>query len=88
MHARRVLTFCFVVCAMGTLLIANAVKEPPSGAAMANAANAFLKTLTDSQREQATFAFNDAERLNWHFIPRERKGIPLRDLEGKALASA
>jgi hypothetical protein len=88
MHAKRILTSCFVVCAMGTLLVANAVKEASSGAVMADAANAFLKTLSDSQREQATFGFNDKERLNWHFIPRERKGIPLRDLEGKALASA
>ena len=37
---------------------------------------------------KASFGFDDAERLNWHFIPRERKGLPLRELEGDALKAA
>ena len=38
--------------------------------------------LTGPQRTQATFGYDDPERLNWHFIPRPRKGLPLKDLEG------
>jgi hypothetical protein len=50
---------------------------------MAKAANAFLASLTPEQKAQATFPFeSDAkgERVNWHFIPRERKGLPLKDM--------
>ena len=47
---------------------------------MAKAAQAFLEHLPEAQNQQATFAFDSKERLNWHFIPRERKGLPLKDL--------
>lgn len=69
-------------------LIANAPTGPKSGAAMTSAAKTFLGSLNDAQRAQATFAYDDPERLNWHFIPRERKGLPLKDLEGAALKNA
>lgn len=88
MHTRKVFTACFVVCAMGTLLVANARKEQSSGSVMAEAATKFLHTLTEAERDKATFEFNDEERLNWHFIPRERKGLPLRELEKKTLKVA
>ncbi len=48
--------------------------------AMAAAANRFLAGLSADQRAAAAFAFEDAERLNWHFIPRERRGLPLRSM--------
>jgi hypothetical protein len=70
------------------LLWAQADKPEPSGVRMAPAAEKFLGGLTPAQKTQATFAFDDAERLNWHFIPRPRKGLPLRDLEGAALQAA
>src|ERR1700720_1780572 len=47
---------------------------------MSDAAKAFLNSLTPEQRAQATFQFQDEERFNWHFIPRERKGLPLREM--------
>jgi hypothetical protein len=47
---------------------------------MARAADAFLGSLEAEQRAKATFAFGDAERLNWHFIPRERRGLPLKEM--------
>lgn len=46
----------------------------PPGQDMAEAAQAFLNTLTPDLRAEATFAFDDEERYNWHFTPRERKG--------------
>lgn len=42
---------------------------------MAAAAHQFLVTLDPEQKATATFEFADPERLNWHFIPRERKGL-------------
>ncbi len=47
---------------------------------MSAAARRFLDALTPEQRAQATFGWTDDERLNWHFIPKDRKGIPLRQL--------
>jgi hypothetical protein len=46
-------------------------------AEMAEAARAFLDALTPEQRQAAHFGFSEEERLNWHFVPRERRGIPL-----------
>ncbi|MEX0617548.1 MAG: DUF3500 domain-containing protein [Pseudohongiellaceae bacterium] len=48
----------------------------------------FLASLTESQREKARYPFSDEERLNWHFIPRERRGIPLKELDDDQLAAA
>jgi len=40
----------------------------------------FLASLRQEQRAQATIPFEDQERLNWHYIPRERKGVPSKIL--------
>src|SRR5690349_8779312 len=57
---------------------------------MAECANRFLAALDDNQRGKATFPFDTEERMNWHFIPKERKGLPLREMSPyqKHLASA
>jgi hypothetical protein len=47
---------------------------------MTQAARHFLASLTPEQQAKATFPFQSEERLNWHFIPRERKGLPLLDM--------
>ncbi|PYT29811.1 MAG: hypothetical protein DMG57_10450 [Acidobacteria bacterium] len=47
---------------------------------MTQAARHFLASLTPEQQAKATFPFRSEERLNWHFIPRERKGLPLLDM--------
>jgi hypothetical protein len=49
-----------------------------AGAAMARAARAFLDSLSSEQRAQAVFPFDAEERLNWHFVPRSRQGIPFK----------
>lgn len=77
-----------VAAAMGAILFAQGNPQEPSGKAMFQAAQAFRGKLTKEQLAKASFGFDDAERLNWHFIPRERKGLPLRELEGDALRAA
>jgi hypothetical protein len=47
---------------------------------MANAANNFLATLSPDQKAKALFELNSDERLNWHFVPMERKGLPFADM--------
>ena len=53
---------------------------------MARAATAFLATLDAGQRRRAAFAFDDAERVNWHYVPRRRKGLPVKDMPAPARA--
>lgn len=50
------------------------------GNRMAAAADRFLDALEPAQKDKATFKFDDAERVNWHFIPRERKGLSIKEM--------
>jgi hypothetical protein len=61
-----------------------------SASLMTECANRFIAALDANQRGKATFAFDIDERMNWHFIPKERKGLPLREMTPcqKHLASA
>lgn len=65
-----------------------ATADEAPGVRMSSAAMEFLFLLTDDQKKLASFSFDDAERVNWHFIPRERKGLGLWDLDGQALINA
>ena len=51
-----------------------------AGEEMSTAANAFLGALDESQKAKATFAFDDAERTHWIFVPSARKGLPLKEM--------
>src|SRR5690349_2488707 len=58
------------------------------GDEMAEAAENFLASLSGEQRAKATFDLKSDERLNWHFIPRERKGLPIKEMTGEQRALA
>jgi hypothetical protein len=75
---------------VGALLLTSAYTRMHSASVTADAAKAFLASLTPQQRSQATFQFSDDERLDWHYIPKTRKGLALRDMtpEQKQLAHA
>jgi hypothetical protein len=90
MHKSHKLVAAVLVGAMmvGAFVLAKTGARPASGHQMAGAAETFLKSLTDEQRAQATFAYDDPERLNWHYIPRVRKGVPLKVLTPSARAAA
>jgi len=47
---------------------------------METAAKNFLASLTPEQREKATYKFEDDQRFDWHFIPKPRKGLPLKEM--------
>ena len=72
---------------VGIAVWASAYVEQ-TGSRMAVAADRFLDSLGKSTAEKAVFPFDSPERLNWHFIPRDRLGIPIKDLtpEQRALA--
>jgi hypothetical protein len=59
-----------------------------SGNQMASAATRFLSSLDDEAKSRAVFAFDSPERLNWHFIPRPRKGLPFKDMNSAQRALA
>jgi hypothetical protein len=48
---------------------------------MAETALAFIESIGPAQRRQAVFPFDGEERKDWHFVPRSRPGIPLKDLK-------
>lgn len=60
---------------LSVLVPANESHQP--GPDMARAALAWLGSLDDAQRREATYPLNDEERENWHFVPRARNGLPL-----------
>lgn len=47
---------------------------------MTDAAQNFLKALTADQKTKAQMEIQDAERKNWHFIPRPRKGLAFKEM--------
>lgn len=57
------------------ILVAHESSAPARD--LAAAAQAWLDSLDDGQRREASYALDDAERENWHFIPRARQGLPL-----------
>ncbi len=73
---------------MGIVLLTSAYYRVHSASIMSDAATAFLNSLTPEQRAKATYAFTDEERFDWHFIPKPRKGLPLKEMSSyqKALA--
>jgi hypothetical protein len=65
---------------MGMLLLTSAYYRIHSAALMSESAQHFLASLTPEQRSRTVFRFEDNERFDWHYIPRERKGLPLREM--------
>lgn len=56
----------------------------PAGPAaeIAQAAKAWVESLNDGQREVAQFAFDAEERFDWHYVPRRRDGLAVKDMSG------
>jgi len=51
-----------------------------AGQALADAATRWLTALDDGQRSKARFPFSDPQRLDWHYVPRGRQGLALKDM--------
>ncbi|MFL3658243.1 MAG: DUF3500 domain-containing protein, partial [Opitutales bacterium] len=48
--------------------------------AMTGATKQFLDTLSPAQAGKARIGFDDGERTNWAYVPKDRSGVPLKDL--------
>lgn len=78
---------------LSTLLLGSALLPAhahPLEDEMAEGAKNFLAALSPDQQKKASFDFAEAERKNWHFIPRSRAGLPLKEMshEQRLLAHA
>ena len=76
----------------GAVMLGQASKA--TGAKMADAASAFLATLSDDEKKQAAFGFDDAHRTTWFFTPQQdkdknptRKGLRLEKMTDKQKAA-
>ncbi|MCU0715103.1 MAG: DUF3500 domain-containing protein [Pirellula sp.] len=62
-----------------TITLAQEASKATSSAT--SAATQFLSSLSADQKKIAQIPFQDARRLEWHFVPMEtRKGLPLREM--------
>jgi hypothetical protein len=77
-----------VACALiAAGIVGSMIAAERSSSAMAGAATKFLASLTQEQRQKASFAFTNAdERLHWHFIPTgpapmfPRNGLTIKEM--------
>lgn len=66
---------------LGFITIANLCFAQTNS--IAQLANDFLGTLDAKLKLKAAYTYDDKERFNWNFVPRERKGVSLHDLTPK-----
>ncbi len=59
--------------------LAASAKQTTPGV-MTSSAKAFLASLDGAQKATVSFAFSEEQRFDWHFIPKERKGLRLGDM--------
>jgi len=94
MKLHRLLLALVVVAGLVGMAYVGQTAEP-AAAKMAGAADKFLTSLKPEQKAKASFAFDDKERTNWHFVPRQtpdkkptRKGLPLEEMTEEQKAAA
>ena len=83
---RSVLCLCLPLLLCGFAAADDGSDTP--GVAMATAAARLAELLPAEQRDKLHYGFADPERLNWHFIPKDRNGIVLWDLFGEPRKAA
>ncbi len=86
----KTLALRLLAIGIGIVLLTAAYSRMHSASVMSDTAKAFLNSLDPEQRARATFQFQDEQRFDWHYIPRVRKGLPLKDMNSaqKHLAHA
>lgn len=76
------------LCAGLALAVITAVQAHDAEEEMAEAAQNFLASLDETQRKEAQFEFKTDERENFHFVPKDRKGLPLKAMKPEQTALA
>jgi Protein of unknown function (DUF3500) len=65
---------------LGLILFAPGARAHTAAEEMADAANHFLAALNPDQKAKAHFDLKADERQNWHFIPKDRNGLPMKGM--------
>jgi hypothetical protein len=71
---------CSLVLLLAGVSPTQSFAQAKTAAAMVQAANAFLASLTPEQRAKAVMMFDNEERFVWQESPGPRSGVVLRDL--------
>jgi len=74
---------CCLLLVLPALAHEGGHSSASAAAGMRAAANAWLATLTPELRKDAVRPFDDADRTDWHFTPRSRKGVSLKRMDAK-----
>ena len=83
---KRIPTLLSLAAALAVALPVTTLRSHESAADMAEAAKVLLASLSDDQKAKMVYELTDAERENWHFIPKPfegegmRGGLTLKDL--------
>jgi hypothetical protein len=71
----------FLHWALGGAILASVSVRAHIGAdEMADAATKFVAALDSAQKAKAQFDFKGNERENWHYIPKSRNGLPIKEM--------
>ena len=79
----RLVTVCLIV---GSVNLHSAAADPLQE--VVAGAKTFLSTLDEQQRAQTVLPFNSDERLNWHYVPKDRLGLPYKNMNTSQRESA
>jgi len=55
---------------------------------MAKAARSWIRSLSPPQQGRAQLAWSSSERYDWHYVPRQRPGVALRDMDERQVVAA
>ena len=61
-------------------VLAQAARAHVAADEMADAAKTFVDSLKPEQKAKAVFDFKNDERFDWNFVPKDRKGLPLKEM--------
>ena len=63
-----------------TALPQTGTRGRASRTAMADLVAVFVDSLSEAQRRRTLWPFDEGERFNWHYVPRERAGLPVQEM--------
>lgn len=76
---RQTSIYLYPAAALGlVVLAASARRDAPAGTRMVKAASALLDSLPPELRRKASRPADSGDRADWHFVPYQRAGKPLR----------
>jgi hypothetical protein len=74
---RRMVAGAFILIGGAIMVIAQQSRPENE---MRTAASQLLAALDETQLAKIRWPFDSEERFNWHFVPRERQGLPLKQM--------